>query len=162
MRAFVERGLHGWTNGVPGTVRGRVLGDRGIANEGGNERFDLRIRLDLELLPHDLLIPPRVIHRSGAISGGGECEHEPRRRAGRERIGVRERPAPRYVLRHVPGFGAGVSQTFDARSVAKQQACALGLDPRLELVTLAEMESVEKGPLYMPTIAAESMATRAS
>jgi hypothetical protein len=37
---------------------------------------DLGIRLDLELLSYELLIEPRVLHSTGAVSGGGESTHE--------------------------------------------------------------------------------------
>ena len=42
----------------------------------GDEVFDFRIRLHLELLPHKRLVLPCLLHSAGAVSGHSEREHQ--------------------------------------------------------------------------------------
>src|SRR6185503_8672694 len=45
----------------------------------------------------------------------------------------------------IPGFRGSIRQRFDRALILVQQPRTLGVDPRLELTAITEMESVEKG-----------------
>ena len=54
--------------------------DRGMTESRG-ETFNLRIRLDLEVLSYKLLVKARLFHSAGAIASSSERQHELFRRA---------------------------------------------------------------------------------
>src|SRR5205823_9422133 len=120
--------------------------DRGMTESRG-ETFNLRIRLDLELLSYELLVKARLLDSAGAVAGGGERQHEFFRRASRKWIGIGEPPPPGHTARVVARLGRGVGKEFDCCLILASKSSSLAVNPRFELPTVGEMKSVEQRPL---------------
>src|SRR5438105_8619333 len=114
--------------------------------ERRGETFNLGVRLDLELLSHELLVKAGVLNSAGAVARGGERQHEFLRRASRKWIGIGEPAPPGHTTRVVAGLGRGIGKEFDCSLILAAKSSPLAVNPRLELATVGEMKSVEQRP----------------